>query len=512
MSKRATGEPPRKRIPQQNSKPILVVADDDDLPAMDGRYYLAWHKPTGMFYVGGTGEPWNKTNLKTRDRLIAIFRFRDWVRQQSPDAVTLVDRQPPTLDGKPLEYNDATESYVLPPEALPGGGGTITIDCGDWASTERISVRSVDFWRTVREAVLSDPETFRKETGLRVTDERPRPSAALSRILDLYLNGTVDEQDEGAGVGRAKKAKGDTITPDERRKVIRYWNFFVGCMPAAKTVADVDAEALTRFEDAVWEIMDDGSPKTAHHYFEYPMRLLRYARGKNLDPDECSRVREAMQSGKADLPPASSMDSHPIPADAFHQLLDAADLKWKAILLTALNLCYYGCDIRRLRKDAIDWDKGWVVFDRIKAAKGDRKPVARVGVLWDRTKQALIDYLESSGHQAEQVFITQYGKPYTAQGLRTAFRFLREDKAGLGKEVELAHIRDGAYTAAVQGGAAEIHCKILAGHKVAGMSDAYIKRNPAMVADATDSIEAHYFPTKSQSKARPKAKKGPRQK
>jgi len=76
--------------------------------------------------VGGTGESWNKTNLKTRDRLLAIFRFRDWVRQQSPDVVTLVDRQPPTLDGKPLEYNDASGSYVLPPDAFPDGGGTST--------------------------------------------------------------------------------------------------------------------------------------------------------------------------------------------------------------------------------------------------------------------------------------------------------------------------------------------------------------------------------------------------
>jgi len=41
VSKRANGESPRKRIPQQNSKPILVVADDDDSPVMDGRHYLS---------------------------------------------------------------------------------------------------------------------------------------------------------------------------------------------------------------------------------------------------------------------------------------------------------------------------------------------------------------------------------------------------------------------------------------------------------------------------------------
>ncbi len=35
--------------------------------------------------------------------------------------------------------------------------------------------------------------------------------------------------------------------------------------------------------------------------------------------------------------------------------------------------------------------------------------------------------------------------------------------------------------------------KILAGHKISGMSDAYIKRNPKMVDDATKAIERHYF-------------------
>ena len=78
MPAKTDGEPPRKRIPQQNSKPLLVAADDDDLPVMDGRHYLAWHKPTGMFYVGGTGKSWNEANLKTRERLQAIFRFREW--------------------------------------------------------------------------------------------------------------------------------------------------------------------------------------------------------------------------------------------------------------------------------------------------------------------------------------------------------------------------------------------------------------------------------------------------
>lgn len=59
--------------------------------------------------------------------------------------------------------------------------------------------------------------------------------------------------------------------------------------------------------------------------------------------------------------------------------------------------------------------------------------------------------------------------------------------------IESAYVRDGAYSAAIQGGASETIAKILAGHKISGMNDAYIKRNPMMVADAVKAIEKHYF-------------------
>ncbi len=39
--------------------------------------------------------------------------------------------------------------------------------------------------------------------------------------------------------------------------------------------------------------------------------------------------------------------------------------------------------------------------------------------------------------------------------------------------IELAHVRDGAYSAATEGGASETIAKILAGHKIGGMNDAY---------------------------------------
>lgn len=338
----------------------------------------------------------------------------------------------------------------------------------------RYDMPSGDFWRVVREVALSDPETFRRETGLTVVDKKPKPSAKLRKILDAYMS------------------KRQTPSEEEQKKVRRYWRFFLAAVAPAKTVRDIDATALTRWEDAAYaKYNNDGSPKTLAHRFEYVQRLFNYSIKKQIDADECKRVVAEIVSAKTELPDFRNLNPNPIRVGDFHALLGVADEKWTAILLTAMNLCYYPVDIRTIPASAIDFDKGVVIFDRAKTGQ-----TKRVGILWQRTKDALRVYLQTSGHEAESVFITQYRTPYSAEGLRTSFRFLR-DKADVARGVELAQVRDGAYSAAIEGGASETIAKILAGHKISGMSDAYIKRNPKMVADTVDAIEEHYFGKRS---------------
>ena len=64
--------------------------------------------------------------------------------------------------------------------------------------------------------------------------------------------------------------------------------------------------------------------------------------------------------------------------------------------------------------------------------------------------------------------------------------------AGVSDGVKVSDIRDGAYTAAIEGGADATHAMLLAGHAT-GMRDAYVRRNPRMVADACAAIERSYF-------------------
>lgn len=142
----------------------------------------------------------------------------------------------------------------------------------------------------------------------------------------------------------------------------------------------------------------------------------------------------------------------------------------------------YAVDIARVRKSECDFAARTLVTDR------DKTGVTRVAVLWDRTIEA-IRRLPKTNHT--HLFLSREGRPYDADGLRTAFRKLR-DKAGVDESVKFNHIRDGAYTAAIEGGADLTKAKMLAGHET-GISDAYLKRKPSMVADAVAAIEKHYF-------------------
>ena len=164
MSSETNGSPPRIELPQSGRKPLLVVADDEGHPVMELPHYLAWHKATGTFYVVGSNP---RAYLRTRDRHQAIFRFRDWVRRNGIDpneAYIMLEHEPhrhPEI-ADPVHIHDTLNERMF----------------------VRYDMPSADFWQTVREVALGDPDTFKRETGLNVTDARPKSSVPLSKLLE----------------------------------------------------------------------------------------------------------------------------------------------------------------------------------------------------------------------------------------------------------------------------------------------------------------------------------------
>jgi integrase len=121
-------------------------------------------------------------------------------------------------------------------------------------------------------------------------------------------------------------------------------------------------------------------------------------------------------------------------------------------------------------------------------------------MLWDRTIDAIKKYQKSSPNASEHLFVTDFGTPINSQRIQKYWmkirdKFLKEKI--LTTTIYFEEIRDGAQTAAIHGGATQDQTKFLMGHKVPGITDAYLKRNPTLATQASRSIELYYFGTSS---------------
>lgn len=433
----------------ETRKPLLVVADPENTPLIDGKFFLAWQKTDGRFFIGRT-----KPRVYVgRDYDAARYRFRDFVRGRSED---------PTVWGQMIK------------------GRLAVVDVPESPNRDRlfhsVVVPILDFHqpetlRCIRRFILSNPAEAARRLEIpelvRLTSLPPvLPSVPLTEVYDAYVS------------------KRKRPSPKELAAVKRYWDAFAAAVAPAATVADVTAERVRAWADVAYApLKSGGSTKMVRHRIEYVRRVFAYAARQGVDGAECERVLKEIR--KIELPDLTAADPRPISREHFEKLFAAADERWRAILLLALNCAFYPVDVRTVPKSAIDLKAGTLVFERAKTR------TARVAALWPRTVAALRAYQRAEPHDSEAVFITQYGGAYTEKGLNTTYRLLRDD-AGVPEDVEFAHIRDGAYSAAVEGGADVVHAQILAGHKT-GVQDHYIRRNPRMVADACDAIEKHYF-------------------
>lgn len=128
---------------------------------------------------------------------------------------------------------------------------------------------------------------------------------------------------------------------------------------------------------------------------------------------------------------------------------------------------------------------------RVRREHGTGASRPRIAVLWNERVKAIRAYQKSQPHSSKFSFVCDAGGPFSGAIIGNNHRKIRK-QAKLPK-VEFAQIRHGAETAAIEGGAEVTHAKLLAGHAISGMTDKYVKRNPKMVADACETIRAHYF-------------------
>ena len=312
------------------------------------------------------------------------------------------------------------------------------------------------FYARMRDALVNDPGECARRTGIKELAylhrlEKPKPSVPIAKCIDIYL-------------GRTRK-----VSDAEKHNLSYAWAMFQECCDT-RYMSDVTEDSIAAWERALAK--KGWADATTRNTIARAKSIIRYCAKRHAD---CHRVLRLLEV--VEMPSMPAHDPKPILVNDYGALLDTADEQWKAILLVAMNCCYYAVDCWTLPVSAVGEDE--IVFRRAKTK------IRRAAWLWPRTREALAALARRNG---DTVFTASHKGAYKPGGFRAAYRRLKR-KAGIKSTFDM--IRDGAYTAAVRGAPID-QAKLLAGHST-GMSDAYVLRGGAMVRDACEAIEKHYF-------------------
>jgi len=428
----------------------------------DGKeiFGLSLHKPTGRFYAL---DPKKQRVYFGRDQTEALFRFRQWE----------ADRQQRVSFSKPLTASqlDDESSFGQQVTDLARPAVDVVIDEDGNITTETDLPADV-FWAQVRQLLLTDLPEVRRRTGLHIEiPVKPEPSITLEALGRVYNE-------------RSK------AVPRWKREVLSHWTEFTDALAPAKDVGDITIEHIRAYGAAVEAERERRklSPTYVKSRFDSVRTVLRFARKQGY---ASSRLNEVLgYTGVLISPAHNTNDPHPISREHFHKILEVANAKFKAILLLSLNAALYPSEVASVLKEHVDLEK------RTYKARRSKTGIARCAVLWPRTVDAIREYQRLFPHANRHLFVNRAYNKYQPHKLAQVFRRLRRE-AKVPSEVEFAHIRDGAASAADTGATVKgfdaRQEEVLLGHRAAGVKDAYALRHPELVRDACAAVEAHYF-------------------
>ena len=361
--------------------------------------------------------------------------------------------------------NDIARDDSAPPTeaevALAAAVDSVIDDKGQVSFVQKVNEQ--EMWNWCRRQILADPVHAARMTGIAALahlrhEIKPQADIKLDAIRDLYT----------------AKAEANWRTKGQVRSAFQR----LAKLTKAETLADLSTEVLKTFRDAV---NADLAPSAAAQVFGKLKSSLSFAAKEGMDPEQITAVLGRM---RVLTTPKSitKADPHPIAPEAFRKLLGAADAQWRAILLLSLNLALYLEDVAGLQWEDFDLKAGTFVGRRQKTQ------VIRCGCLWPETVTAIKALPRKAN--SPYLFTSATGTRYKGESLYNAYLEFRTDA---GVNVVFSSMRDGAYTHAAQA-CEERFVRVLVGHRMAGLTDNYVMRNPAWVKPATDAIYTVYAP------------------
>jgi integrase len=225
------------------------------------------------------------------------------------------------------------------------------------------------------------------------------------------------------------------------------------------------------------------SPKSIKHRYTRIRTVIAYAMKRGKNPDDCQRALNILKMLEAPEPDA--LDPRPIdPADfwAIHrQALKAEVETFAALMIFALNAAIYPSEVGAVKWADVDLERGEFSSTR------NKTKVPRVACLWPETIKALRQLPKNR----DTVFNTSRQR-YTRMSVHrewSTYRTSAEKPSALFNQ-----IRDAAFTLACRTDLNQ--ARVLAGHRLPGSVDHYVRRNPSFVTGACQAIRETFFDAK----------------
>jgi len=384
----------------------------------------------------------------------AVSKFGDIDSLERALAFTSPPSTPPQIQG--TGPDSWTEDRLPKPSSGDPQYIHVVGDTWEWSP---VSLQADAVWGFVRRMILEKPQLVAEKTGIEQIGylselRKPTVSPALESLGDLY-------------------AAKPSLSSNEASRSKLFWKEFCKAV-GVETVKEINHTNIAAYETVVQG--GKYAPKSILHRYSKVRTVLAYAIKRGVGIEDCRRALDV--TAMLEIKNHTPLDPKPISVDQFWSVhktaIDAGDETFATLMLTALNGAMYGGEVAALRWEELNLTTGELVSRRSKTG------VSRVAVLWPETRAAL----KKLPRVNDECFHTRV-RSYTTYSVLAAWKKYRT-VAGLGDDVVFSMIRDAAFTVACK--VSLDQARVLAGHRLPGASDHYIRRDASFVAKACAAV------------------------
>jgi integrase len=269
------------------------------------------------------------------------------------------------------------------------------------------------------------------------------------------------------------------LSAEQVTRCRHFWDEFAKLVKVT-TLRELTHELVGNYEAKV--LAKDLAAKSVHHRFSAIKTVIAFGLKRGKHADDCRKALDLL--GMLEVDGVNTLDPRPISKVDFNKIRKAAtaagDMTFAALMLFALNACLYPSEVGAVKWDDVDIDRAEFSTKRRKTG------VPRVCCLWPETVKGI----KALPRDKTTIFNTTR-QPYTRFSINDVWIKYRK-AAEVSDDVRFAEIRDAAFTCACRIGSDP--ARVLAGHRLPGATDHYVRRDPQFVADACAAIRKEYGP------------------